>query len=147
MVSTDEVYGSLGPTGAFTETLAAPALQPLLGVEGQLRICSRWPTTTPSGWTWWSRAARTTTGRYQFPEKLIPLMVVNALHDKPLPVYGDGGNVRDWLHVEDHCPALVARAREGQGRARSTTSAAAPSGTNLEIVKAILLARWASPSR
>ncbi|MGZ6135790.1 MAG: dTDP-glucose 4,6-dehydratase, partial [Myxococcaceae bacterium] len=56
-------------------------------------------------------------GPYQFPEKLIPLMVVNALHDEPLPVYGDGANVRDWLHVEDHCRALVAvleRGRAGQ---------------------------------
>ncbi len=53
-------------------------------------------------------------GPYQFPEKLIPLMVVNALDDKPLPVYGDGMNVRDWLHVEDHCHRDSRRAGEGQ---------------------------------
>jgi len=53
-------------------------------------------------------------GPYQFPEKLIPLMVVSALHDEPLPIYGDGGNVRDWLHVEDHCRALVAVLERGK---------------------------------
>ena len=94
--------------------LAAPALQPVLGLQDGVGPRSRSPTTTPSVWTWSSPAARTTTGRYQFPEKLIPLMVVNALHDKPLPVYGDGANVRDWLHVEDHCRALLlGRSRRG----------------------------------
>ena len=115
MVSTDEVYGSLGPTGAFTETsplqpsspysaskaaadLLALAYHHTFGLDVVVTRCSN------------------NYGPYQFPEKLIPLMVVNALHDKPLPVYGDGANVRDWLHVEDHCRALLLGARAGQGR-------------------------------
>ncbi|HXG38085.1 MAG TPA: dTDP-glucose 4,6-dehydratase [Bacteroidota bacterium] len=104
-VSTDEVYGSLGPTGKFTEEtplhpnspysaskaasdLLALAYQHTHGVPVIVTRCSN------------------NYGPYQFPEKLIPLMIVNALSDKPLPVYGDGMNVRDWLHVEDHCAAL-----------------------------------------
>ena len=63
-------------------------------------------------------------GPYQFPEKLIPLMIINALTGKPLPVYGDGGNVRDWLYVEDHCVA-IGRVLERAGQARPTISAAA----------------------
>jgi len=104
-VSTDEVYGSLGPTGKFTEEtplhpnspysaskaasdLLALAYQHTHGVPVIVTRCSN------------------NYGPYQFPEKLIPLMIVNALNNKPLPVYGDGLNVRDWLHVEDHCAAL-----------------------------------------
>jgi len=106
VVSTDEVYGSLGPTGAFIESsplqpsspysaskasadLLALAFRQTFGLEVLVTRCSN------------------NYGPYQFPEKLIPLMIVNALHDQPLPVYGDGENVRDWLHVEDHCRALV----------------------------------------
>ena len=63
-------------------------------------------------------------GPYQFPEKLIPLMIVNALAGKPLPVYGDGQQVRDWLYVTDHCSAIRARAGSRPARARPTTSAA-----------------------
>jgi dTDP-glucose 4,6-dehydratase len=113
MVSTDEVYGSLGPTGAFTETspiqpsspysaskaasdLLALAFHHTFGLDVVVTRCSN------------------NYGPYQFPEKLIPLMVVNALHDEQLPVYGDGANVRDWLHVEDHCRALVAVLEKGR---------------------------------
>jgi dTDP-glucose 4,6-dehydratase len=76
-------------------------------------------------------------GRYQFPEKLIPLMIVNALHDKPLPVYGDGGNVRDWLHVEDHCSALVTALEKGKAGEVYNIGGGAER-KNIEIVKAIL---------
>jgi len=113
MVSTDEVYGSLGPTGAFTETsplrpsspysaskaaadLLALAFHHTFGLDVVVTRCSN------------------NYGPYQFPEKLIPLMLVNALHDEPLPVYGDGGNVRDWLHVEDHCRALLTVLERGR---------------------------------
>ena len=53
-------------------------------------------------------------GPYQFPEKLIPLMIIKALRDEPLPVYGDGKNVRDWIHVDDHCAGIVAALFEGK---------------------------------
>ena len=66
-------------------------------------------------------------GPYQFPEKLIPLMILNAFEGKPLPVYGDGLHVRDWIHVEDHCEAIEASWRAG-APARSTTSAPRTSG-------------------
>ncbi|HLP16935.1 MAG TPA: dTDP-glucose 4,6-dehydratase [Bacteroidota bacterium] len=104
-VSTDEVYGSLGETGLFTETtplhpnspysaskassdLLVLAYQHTFGFPGIVTRCSN------------------NYGPYQFPEKLIPLMIANALADKPLPVYGTGMNVRDWLYVGDHCAAL-----------------------------------------
>jgi len=104
-VSTDEVYGSLGAEGLFTETtplhpnspysaskassdLLVLAYQHTFGFPGVVTRCSN------------------NYGPYQFPEKLIPLMIANALNDKPLPVYGNGMNVRDWLYVGDHCSAL-----------------------------------------
>ncbi|RPI06708.1 MAG: dTDP-glucose 4,6-dehydratase [Ignavibacteriae bacterium] len=104
-VSTDEVYGSLGATGLFTEStplspnspysaskasadLLSLAYQHTFGIPVVITRCSN------------------NYGPYQFPEKLIPLMIANALNDKPLPVYGDGMNVRDWLHVKDHCSAI-----------------------------------------
>jgi len=104
-VSTDEVYGSLGSAGFFTEEtplhpnspysaskasadMLALAYQHTFGLPVVLTRCSN------------------NYGPYQFPEKLIPLMIANALNNKPLPVYGDGMNIRDWLHVKDHCSAL-----------------------------------------
>ncbi len=111
-VSTDEVYGSLGATGLFTEetplhpnspysaskTAAdhlALAYQHTFGLPVVITRCSN------------------NYGPYQFPEKLIPLMIANALNDRPLPVYGDGMNVRDWLHVRDHCSAIDAVLHNG----------------------------------
>lgn len=104
-VSTDEVYGSLGPTGKFTEStpfhpnspyaaskaaadLLALAYHHTFGLPVIITRCSN------------------NYGPNQFPEKLIPLMISNALNKKPLPVYGDGQNVRDWLYVRDHCAAI-----------------------------------------
>ena len=111
-VSTDEVYGSLGDSGSFTEAtplhpnspysatkasadMLALAYQHTFGLPVMVTRCSN------------------NYGPYQFPEKLIPLMIANALHDKPLPVYGDGMNVRDWLHVLDHCSAIDAVLHRG----------------------------------
>ncbi|WP_338865415.1 dTDP-glucose 4,6-dehydratase [Myxococcus stipitatus] len=136
MVSTDEVYGSLGPTGAFTESsplkpsspysasktssdLLALAYHHTFGMDVVVTRCSN------------------NYGRYQFPEKLIPLMVVNALHDKPLPVYGDGANVRDWLHVEDHCQALLLALEKGRAGEVYNIGGGAER-RNIDIVKAIL---------
>ncbi|MCI0570591.1 MAG: GDP-mannose 4,6-dehydratase, partial [Myxococcaceae bacterium] len=76
-------------------------------------------------------------GRYQFPEKLIPLMTVNALHDRPLPVYGDGQNVRDWLHVEDHCQALLLALEKGRAGEVYNIGGGAER-RNIEIVRGIL---------
>jgi dTDP-glucose 4,6-dehydratase len=113
MVSTDEVYGSLGPTGAFTEHSPLQPSSPYSASKASADLI-----TLAYGHTFGMDVVVTRCsnnyGRYQFPEKLIPLMIVNALHDKPLPVYGDGGNVRDWLHVEDHCQALLAALERGR---------------------------------
>lgn len=136
MVSTDEVYGSLGPTGAFTETsplqpsspysaskasadLLALACHHTYGLDVVVTRCSN------------------NYGPYQFPEKLIPLMVVNALAGRPLPVYGDGGNVRDWLHVEDHCQALL-RVLEAGRAGEVYNIGGGAERRNLDLVKAIL---------
>ena len=66
-------------------------------------------------------------GPYQYPEKVIPLFVTNLLDGSPVPLYGDGGNVRDWIHVDDHCRGIQLVLEKGERRPRSTTSAAAPS--------------------
>ena len=115
-VSTDEVYGSLGPMGAFSETSPIQPSSPYSASKAAADLI-----TLAYGHTYGLDVVVTRCsnnyGRYQFPEKLIPLMIVNALRDEPLPVYGDGGNVRDWLHVEDHCEALLSvleRGRAGQ---------------------------------
>ena len=113
MVSTDEVYGSLGPTGAFIEASPIQPSSPYAASKASADLI-----TLAYGHTFGLDVVVTRCsnnfGRYQFPEKLIPLMIVNALHDKPLPVYGDGGNVRDWLHVEDHCEALLTVLERGR---------------------------------
>lgn len=115
-VSTDEVYGSLGPDGAFVETTPYDPSSPYsaskaasdhlvrayhrtYGLPVKITNCSN------------------NYGPYQFPEKLIPLMILNAIERKPLPVYGRGENVRDWLFVEDHCEAIwtvIERGRVGE---------------------------------
>jgi dTDP-glucose 4,6-dehydratase len=134
-VSTDEVFGSLGPTGAFDETTAydprspysaskaasdhlAPAWHHTYGLPTLITNCSN------------------NYGPHHFPEKLIPLTILNALDGRRLPVYGDGSNVRDWLFVEDHVRALGAALLRGNpgeiycigGRSERT---------NLEVVRAI----------
>src|SRR5690606_9656054 len=76
-------------------------------------------------------------GRYQYPEKLIPLMIIKALNDQPLPVYGDGLNVRDWIHVEDHCAAIVAALL--QGKAGEVYNVGSDGEMrNIDVVKMIL---------
>jgi dTDP-glucose 4,6-dehydratase len=112
-VSTDEVYGSLGPTGYFTEEtplhpnspysaskaaadLLVQAYHHTFGLPAVITRCSN------------------NYGPYQFPEKLIPLFVTNLLRDEPVPVYGDGMQVRDWIHVLDHCTGVEAAWRRGR---------------------------------
>ncbi len=131
-MSTDEVYGSLGPTGAFEETTPLSPRSPYSaskaaadhfvmafhhthGMDAVITRCSN------------------NYGPYQFPEKLIPLMILNAFEGKPLPVYGDGMYVRDWIHVEDHCEAVDAvadRRARGRGLQHRRRATSAPTWTS-----------------
>ncbi|RJP73424.1 MAG: dTDP-glucose 4,6-dehydratase [Candidatus Zixiibacteriota bacterium] len=104
-VSTDEVYGSLPETGAFTETTPLAPNSPYSASKASADLLVRAYVHTYGMDAVVTRCSNNY-GPWQFPEKLIPLMITNALEDKPLPVYGDGLNVRDWLHVEDHCRAV-----------------------------------------
>ncbi len=106
-VSTDEVYGSLGATGFFTETTPYDPSSPYSASKAASdHLVRAWHRTYGMPVT--ISNCSNNYGPYQFPEKLIPLMILNALAGKPLPVYGDGRNVRDWLYVEDHCRAIGA---------------------------------------
>lgn len=115
-VSTDEVYGSLGPQDpAFTENTAYAPNSPYAASKAASDHLVRAYHHT-YGLSVTASNCSNNYGPYQFPEKLIPLMIVNALLGKALPVYGDGLNVRDWLHVDDHCraiDAILARGRSG----------------------------------
>jgi dTDP-glucose 4,6-dehydratase len=106
-VSTDEVYGSLGPNDpAFTETTPYAPNSPYAASKAASdHLVRAWHHTY--GLPVLTTNCSNNYGPFQFPEKLIPLMIHNALAGKPLPVYGDGQNIRDWLYVEDHCRAIV----------------------------------------
>ena len=113
-VSTDEVYGSLGAAGApFTEASAYRPSSPYAASKaGSDHLVRAWHLTY--GLPVLTTNCSNNYGPLQFPEKLIPLMIVNAVAGEPLPVYGDGGNVRDWLYVADHCAALRAVLEKGR---------------------------------
>jgi len=106
-VSTDEVYGTLGATGLFTEETPLAPNSPYSASKASSDLLARAAFHT-HGLPVVTTRCSNNYGPFQFPEKLIPLMINNALEDRPLPVYGDGQQVRDWLHVDDHCRALVA---------------------------------------
>ena len=131
-ISTDEVFGSLGDTGAFSETTPyAPNSVYSASKAGADHLARAYMHTfqVPTLITNCSNNY----GPYQFPEKLIPLMIANALEGKPLPIYGDGSNVRDWLYVEDHCRGILAvleRGRPGE----SYNIGGNNERTNLEII-------------
>jgi len=112
-VSTDEVYGSLGPTGLFTEKTAYDPSSPYSASKAASDHLVR-----SYGRTYGLPVTITNCsnnyGPYQFPEKLIPLIIINALEGKPLPVYGRGENVRDWLFVDDHCEAIWTVIQKGK---------------------------------
>jgi dTDP-glucose 4,6-dehydratase len=112
-VSTDEVYGSLGATGKFTETTPLHPNSPYSASKAGSDLLALAYHHTHGLPVVVTRCSNNY-GPYQFPEKLIPLMIINALNDKPLPVYGDGLNVRDWLHVNDHCAAIDVVLRDGR---------------------------------
>ncbi len=104
-VSTDEVYGALGETGKFVETMPLLPNSPYAASKASADLLVRAYHETYGMPVNITRCSNNY-GPYQFPEKLIPLMISRALNDKPLPVYGDGLQVRDWLHVADHCAAI-----------------------------------------
>jgi dTDP-glucose 4,6-dehydratase len=131
-VSTDEVFGSLGPTGLFTEESQYQPNSPYSASKAGADHIARayfhtygLPVVTTN--------CSNNYGPYQFPEKLIPLTLLNALDGKPLPVYGDGKNVRDWLWVEDHCRALLLAAEKGTPGETYNVGGRAEK-TNLEVV-------------
>ncbi|MEH7355059.1 dTDP-glucose 4,6-dehydratase [Neobacillus drentensis] len=135
-VSTDEVYGTLGETGYFTEETPLAANSPYSASKAGADLLVRAYNETfglPVNITRCSNNY----GPFHFPEKLIPLMIINALHDKELPVYGDGLNVRDWLHVEDHCQAIDLVLHNGRNGGIYNVGGN-NERTNIEIVKTIL---------
>ena len=112
-VSTDEVYGSLGETGLFTKNTPYDPRSPYSASKAASdHLASAWFHTY--GLPVVISNCSNNYGPYHFPEKLIPLTILNALEGKPLPVYGDGSNVRDWLYVEDHARALTLIAERGE---------------------------------
>ena len=112
-VSTDEVYGSLGATGLFTETTPYDPSSPYSASKAASdHLAVAWGRTY--GLPTVVSNCSNNYGPYHFPEKLIPLVILNALHGKPLPVYGDGANIRDWLYVDDHARALHLIASQGR---------------------------------
>ena len=111
-VGTDEVYGSLGATGFFTEETPLAPNSPYAASKTASDLMVRAAIHT-HGFPALITRCSNNYGPYQFPEKLIPLMVANAQEDKPLPVYGDGMNVRDWLYVRDHCEAILTVLEKG----------------------------------
>jgi len=137
-VSTDEVYGSLGPTGHFVETTPYSPRSPYSASKAAADHFVRSYFHT-YGLPVLVTNCSNNYGPFQFPEKLIPLMILNAVQGKALPVYGDGGNVRDWLFVEDHCEALF-RVLES-GRVGETYNIGGDcQRTNLQVVQAICAA-------
>ena len=111
-ISTDEVFGSLGPTGAFSETTPYQPNSPYSASKaGSDHLVRAWHHTY--GLPTLLTNCSNNYGPYHFPEKLIPLVILNALEGKPLPVYGRGENVRDWLYVDDHARALLLVVEKG----------------------------------
>jgi dTDP-glucose 4,6-dehydratase len=135
-VSTDEVYGSLGPTGRFREGDPLEASSPYSASKAAADLLARayWKT---HGLNVVITRCSNNYGPYQFPEKLIPLFITNALADEPLPVYGDGLYVRDWIYVRDHCAALDRVLHEGRA-GEIYNVGAGQEKTNLEITHFIL---------
>ena len=135
-ISTDEVYGSLGPKGEFTEETPLSPNSPYSASKAAADHLVK-----AFGHTWGIKYNITRCsnnyGQYQFPEKMIPLMINNALNDKELPVYGDGLYVRDWLYVYDHCTAIwkvLTEAAPGE----TYNIGGCNEKTNLEVIEIIL---------
>ncbi len=131
-ISTDEVYGTLGATGQFSEETPYAPNSPYAASKAAADHLVR------SYYHTFELPVLITNcsnnyGPYQFPEKLIPLMILNAVDGRPLPIYGDGGNVRDWLHVEDHCEGLLLVLEKGRPGEKYNIGGG-NERTNLEVV-------------
>ena len=134
-ISTDEVFGSLGPDGQFTETTPYDPRSPYSASKAASdHLVSAWHHTY--GLPVVMTNCSNNYGPYHFPEKLVPVIILNALAGKPLPVYGDGSNVRDWLYVEDHADALLLVVEKGVP-GRSYNIGGENERSNLELVRTL----------
>ena len=134
-ISTDEVFGSLGEKGQFTETTPYDPRSPYSSTKaGSDHLVRAWHETydLPVVLTNCSNNY----GPYHFPEKLVPVVILSALAGQPIPIYGDGGNIRDWLYVEDHANALLLVLQKGQ-IGRSYNIGGENEATNLDLVRVI----------
>jgi dTDP-glucose 4,6-dehydratase len=134
-VSTDEVYGTLGETGLFTEETPYAPNSPYAASKASADHLVRAYFHTYGVPTIITNCSNNY-GPYQFPEKLIPLMVLNALEGKPLPIYGNGQNIRDWLFVEDHCEGLLRVLQDGAPGEKYNLGGRSER-SNLEVVEAV----------
>ena len=135
-VSTDEVYGSLEPPHSATPDSNLHCSSPYSASKAAADLLVQAARHTHGSDVLLTRCTNNY-GPYQFPEKMIPLMITNALEDRPLPVYGDGQQVRDWVHVDDHCRGLLAALEHGQA-GRIYHFGGAEERTNLDMVTRIL---------
>ena len=134
-VSTDEVFGSLSPTGMFNETTPYDPRSPYSASKASSdHLVRAWHETF--GLPIVLTNCSNNYGPFQFPEKLIPLVILNALMGKPLPIYGDGENIRDWLYVEDHADALLLVLEQG-AVGRNYNIGGENERTNLEMVETL----------
>jgi dTDP-glucose 4,6-dehydratase len=137
-VSTDEVYGTLGATGAFSEATPYAPNSPYAASKAAADHLVRAYHETYRLPVLLTNCSNNY-GPFQFPEKLIPLMILNAVEGKSLPIYGDGGNVRDWLYVEDHCQGILLVLRKGAAGAKYNIGGG-NERTNLQVVDALCAA-------
>ena len=134
-VSTDEVFGTLGATGQFTETTPYDPRSPYSASKaGSDHLVRAWSETY--GLPVVLTNCSNNYGPYHFPEKLIPVVILNALAGRPLPIYGDGSNVRDWLYVEDHAEALLLVVQKG-ALGRSYNIGGENERSNLDLVRSL----------
>jgi dTDP-glucose 4,6-dehydratase len=134
-ISTDEVFGSLGPEGRFTETTPYDPRSPYSASKAASdHLVRAWHATY--GLPVVLTNCSNNYGPFHFPEKLIPVVILNALHGRPIPVYGDGMNVRDWLYVEDHAAALLLVVAKG-AVGRSYNIGGEAEATNIDLVRRI----------
>jgi dTDP-glucose 4,6-dehydratase len=134
-VSTDEVYGTLGSSGLFSEETPYAPNSPYAASKASADHLVRAFCHTYQMPVLITNCSNNY-GPFQFPEKLIPLMILNALDGRPLPIYGDGGNVRDWLHVDDHCAGLLLVLQRGRAGEKYNIGGG-NERTNLQIVDGI----------